>query len=1078
MPSSLDTMNITMAASVPRESGVADDHPDTSGNNTLVDIDGAWNAGNIGVEGDVDRFRVQLSAGVSYRFELSSGTGTLYTSQLMLLSESGSTITSNTGSKTGAAQISYTAPASGTYYLDAMGINGTTGAYTVRAVQTSTAPVTPQPDPLGDDDFPASNDTTGVVTLNGSAASGHLDSTTDIDFFKIVLEGGATYAFSLQGSGTLQDTVLRVRAGDGRGLASDDDGAGTKNGASRIGFTAPSSGTYYLDVSSDRGERGTYTLQAVQTASPPLPPVTPQPDPVTTDDYPATNDTIGSVVPNGAVAWGQLERPADADYFKVTLEANASYAFSLAGSGALRDTFLRLHAQDGRVLAANDDASGSKNGGSLINFTAPSSGTYYLDVSSDVNQVGGYALQVWQTAAPPVTPVTPQPDPLPTDDYPASTATPGLLSVNGAATRGVLERAYDLDWLRMDVEAGVLYQLDVEGTPGNAGGAALASPGLVLRAAEGNSLATGGKAGTPRQSFVAPADGSYYVEVRARNQTDTGTYAVKVTTLPDDYPSSPATTGVVQVNGSATTGRIDAPTDADYFKVELLQESTYTFSLAGTDGPGSLVDTLLRVRSVDGKELAANDDAGTKNGSSRLTFTAPASGTYYLEAAGDGNLVGGYRLTALSIPALTQAVPANDAADVARSANVVLTFDRPVQANEGHVSITAPDGAIAAFIDLGDTSQVAIDGRVVTINPANDLTAGKRYVVSIADGALKDASGNPLGGLGDLLSFTTLAGNRAPSAEQLHTFPAVPGSSVTGRLPTAVDPDGDSVTYELDVPPQQGVMVIEPDGRFTYEPGLGFTGIDQFRFRIRDSQGASANYGSSVGMLALPVVEGTSQNDALAAAPGANRYVGLDGNDRITTGPDSDVVDAGAGLDTVVVSSLRRDATLKHRWDGGWTLNSQASGTDHLFHVERLQFTDRSTALDLTGNAGQAARVVGAVLGTAQLKDAALVGRYLALVDSGVGGEQLVHQVLADPLFASLAGSRSNNDVVKHVYTNLVGKAPSADEVSYYTSLITDGYYTQDSLLWLAAGLDLTAQRIDLNGLADHGLDFVPAPGA
>ena len=86
--------------------------------------------------------------------------------------------------------------------------------------------------------------------------------------------------------------------------------------------------------------------------------------------------------------------------------------------------------------------------------------------------------------------------------------------------------------------------------------------------------------------------------------------------------------------------------------------------------------------------------------------------------------------------------------------------------------------------------------------------------------------------------------------------------------------------------------------------------------------------------------------------------------------------------------------------------------------------------------------------------------------------------MLADPLFASLAGSRSNEDVVKHVYTNIVGRAPSAEEVAQYSGLITGGQYTQESLLWWAAGLDETAQRIDLNGLAAHGLDFLPVAGA
>ena len=63
-------MSTTTAATLPRETGASDDHPDTSGDNALVAIGGAAVAGTIGVAGDVDRFRVELTAGVSYRFEL------------------------------------------------------------------------------------------------------------------------------------------------------------------------------------------------------------------------------------------------------------------------------------------------------------------------------------------------------------------------------------------------------------------------------------------------------------------------------------------------------------------------------------------------------------------------------------------------------------------------------------------------------------------------------------------------------------------------------------------------------------------------------------------------------------------------------------------------------------------------------------------------------------------------------------------------------------------------------------------------------------------------------------------------
>ena len=65
------------------------------------------------------------------------------------------------------------------------------------------------------------------------------------------------------------------------------------------------------------------------------------------------------VVPNGAVAQGQLERAGDVDYFKVVLEANATYTFLLGNGAGLGAAVLGLRAEDGRVLSS---ASGTKNG--------------------------------------------------------------------------------------------------------------------------------------------------------------------------------------------------------------------------------------------------------------------------------------------------------------------------------------------------------------------------------------------------------------------------------------------------------------------------------------------------------------------------------------------------------------------------------------------------------------------------------------------------------------------------------------------------------------------------------------------
>jgi hypothetical protein len=782
------------------------------------------------------------------------------------------------------------------------------------------------------------------------------------------------------------------------------------------------------------------------------------------DDH---SDSLAGATPmviGGASQRGTIGSRGDSDCFRVELNAGSSYRFEL-GFGSLSLVLFTLRSDDG--LGVAEKFSGSKHGPARIDFTASVSGTYYLDAEGVTvygePETGTYTVRAVQTA-PLVTPA---------DDFPASTATSGVVTVNGPALPGAFESVNDVDWVRVDLRAGVLYQIGVSSSA-EGGPSGTVEPGiaLTLRSPDGSTLSRPSKAGGDQFSFVAQAEGTYYLAINSR--AEPGPYTVLAKTIPDDRPSTMQTTGVVQVNGGAIAGRIDAPSDTDYFKVELVGGTSYSFALAGTDY--TPLDTYLRLRGMDGKELAANDNAGSKDKASSLTFQAPASGTYYLEASAVGGYTGNYKLLAAPSLSITETSPTKGAANVPRSADIVLTFDRPVQSNHGKVRLQSDAGSLEFSLD--DASRVSIDGRVLTINPEHDLTADTRYDLIFSGGALKDANGIVLEGTtnGAALSFTTLAGNRAPTAAD-YAATGTEGAVVTARLPTAIDADGDSFSYELQDAPGNGKLVIEPDGRYTYTAPLLFSGAAPFRFSVKDSQGGSNAYSGTITVAPLPVVQGTAGADTLAAAAGSNRYLGLDGNDRISTGPDADVVDGGSGKDTLVLSVPRSMATLQHRSDGGWTIGSSTSGGDEVFNVERVQFTDCSTALDLHGAGGQAARVIGALFGTAKLKDPAFVGRYLALVDSGATGEAIVHQALADPLFAVFAGSRSNAHVVNHVYRNIVGKTPSAGEVDHYCSLIADGHHTQDSLLWWAASLDLTAQRIDLNGLANQGLDFLPFTG-
>lgn len=117
----------------------------------------------------------------------------------------------------------------------------------------------------------------------------------------------------------------------------------------------------------------------------------------------------------------------------------------------------------------------------------------------------------------------------------------------------------------------------------------------------------------------------------------------------DDYPASAATAGKVAIGG-ATTGNIEKPGDADWFKVTLTSGKTYLFRLEGSDtGKGTLQFPVLRLLDDAGREL--NKDAGSVDDprpglTSVLTHTAVSSGTYHLSSEASGDHTGTYKLSA------------------------------------------------------------------------------------------------------------------------------------------------------------------------------------------------------------------------------------------------------------------------------------------------------------------------------------------------------------------------------------------------------------------------------------------------
>ena len=204
-----------------------------------------------------------------------------------------------------------------------------------------------------------------------------------------------------------------------------------------------------------------------------------------------------------------------------------------------------------------------------------------------------------------------------------------------------------------------------------------------------------------------------------------------------------------------------------------------------------------------------------------------------------------------------------------------------------------------------------------------------------------------------------------------------------------------------------------------------------------------------------------------------DKTVSLVVNDTIKGSPGIDFFDGGLGLDTVVYSGPQERYTINKT--GNRYVVSEPTGsddTDYLSNIERLQFSNGKVALDVeNGNAGEAAKLIGALLGPTYVKDKALTGIVINLLDQKYSSDTIANLGLATPMYLSMAGSGSNTDFVKQVFNNVVGRPPNPSESSTYVNMLEAGT-SQSALALMAAHTDLNAARINLVGLIQHGLEF------
>ena len=196
-------------------------------------------------------------------------------------------------------------------------------------------------------------------------------------------------------------------------------------------------------------------------------------------------------------------------------------------------------------------------------------------------------------------------------------------------------------------------------------------------------------------------------------------------------------------------------------------------------------------------------------------------------------------------------------------------------------------------------------------------------------------------------------------------------------------------------------------------------------------------------------------------------------NDTLKGQPGTDFFDGGLGLDTVVYNGpMERYSITK---SGNRYVVSEPTGsddTDYLANIERLQFSNTKVALDMTGNAGDAARLIGALLGPSYVKDKALAGVVIGLLDQNYSTQTIATLGLGTSTYIGLAGSSSNEDFVKHVFKNVIGRPPVEAELQTYVGMLSAGT-SQAALAVMAAETEFTADKIGLTGLVLNGWEYI-----
>jgi uncharacterized repeat protein (TIGR02059 family) len=392
----------------------------------------------------------------------------------------------------------------------------------------------------------------------------------------------------------------------------------------------------------------------------------------------------------------------------------------------------------------------------------------------------------------------------------------------------------------------------------------------------------------------------------------------------NDIPGDAATTANLTIAAPPLAGTVDFQYDQDWYRVSLVQGSSYVF----TETSGTM-DTYLRLYDGISTLLAANDDFNATS-DSQITYTALYTGNHFLAAGAYGSLTGAYQIAASDMPPTLQSATINgneltlsysealDAVHQADLASYKLTVNG---LNRGLVGLKVGADTTQVILTLGAGVAAGDTVAVSYSDPAGDnIYATQDTAGNDAATVTNQAVTNTTSGGGDVTKPVMVAAGFTEGSNSSITLTYnEPVQIMSGNPPTflqngltpitvtaAPTVTGSVVTVSTSATLGAGDFVtVSYDGSGYIRDTAG-NWLDQGTVVIGGSASTSVDLGEENNLVWPVVLRGNSGDDMLSGSDMDDVLVGGGGSDSLNGGWGQDklfMAETTAVTDTVVIGT-------------------------------------------------------------------------------------------------------------------------------------------------------------------------------